>query len=156
MLPKDIRKEILKMALAMLLVCTVMVAVFYLAGHGGLSVWYGALLGAAVATLNYLLLAFTVAFACRNSGKAIGGGVMGFSYIFRILLIGAAVIFAIRNTHINYIAAIIPLIFPRFIVTLFGVLEKKKTKKAESESSGGIADKNILSETEETDGTDGR
>ena len=144
MLPKDIRKESLKMAIAMLITSAVTIAVFYLVGHGGLSVWYGALLGAAVATGNYLLLALTVAFACRNSGKAIGGGVMGFSYMFRILLIGAAVIFAIRNEHINYIAAIIPLFFPRVAVTLFGTLEKKKTgKEVQAESS------------EPTDHTDG-
>ena len=151
MLPKDIRKEIIKMAIAMCLVCTVMVIVFYLAGYGGLSVWYGALLGAAVAVLNYLLLALTVTFACRNSGKAIGGGVMGFSYTFRILLIGAAVIFAIRNEHINYIAAIIPLIFPRFIVTLFGTLEKKKTaeKKEKEEVSTNITSENAPAESSE-------
>ena len=148
MLPKDIRKEIIKMAIAMLVVCAVMVAVFYLAGYGGLSVWYGALLGAAVAVLNYLLLALTVTFACRNTGKAIGGGVMGFSYIFRILLIGAAVIFAIRSKHINYIAAIIPLIFPRFIVTLFGTLAKKKP--AEKQTAEESSEK-----TEKTETTDG-
>ena len=74
MLPKDIRNEIKKMAIAMLAVSAVTVAVFFLVGRGTLAVLLGALFGAAIATLNYLLLALTVAFACRNSGTAIGGG----------------------------------------------------------------------------------
>lgn len=129
MLPKDIRNEIKKMAIAMLTVSAVTVAVFFLVGRGTLAVLLGALFGAAIATLNYLLLALTVAFACRNSGKAIGGGVMGFSYLLRILLIGAGVVFAIRSRYLNYIAVIVPLFFPRLFVTLFGTLQKKKKKE---------------------------
>lgn len=135
MLPKDIRKEILKMTAAMLAVSVVTVLAFYLLGYGGRPVIYGALLGAATAALNYFLLALTVSIACRKGGNGTFNGYMSISYTVRILLLGAVIIFAIKCKSINYIAAVIPLIFPRFFVTVFGILEKKKSKKETDDST---------------------
>ncbi len=134
MLSKEIRKEIIKMAAGMLLLCSVMVLIFYIVGHGGMPVILGALLGAFAAVLNYYLLALTVTKACEK-GDGRFNGYLGLSYTARILLLGAIIIFAIKCKEINYVATVIPLVFPRILVTVFGIFQKKKAQKQVEQNS---------------------
>ena len=128
LLTKELRKEIFRMLLGMFVLCAVMIAVFFIAGYGGTPVILGALLGMFVAVLNYYLLALTISLTCRHDiSKA--KSYMGLSYPLRIIIMAAAIIFAIKNPAFNYIATAIPLLFPRILVTLFGTVFNKKTKR---------------------------
>lgn len=121
---RTLLKEIKNMSL-MLIPCTLlMVAAFYIAGYGGTGAVLGALIGYAAALLNYFLLALTIDISVKR--KTSVQAFMGLSYTLRLVIIAAAVIFAIKSDYINYIAAVIPLVFPRIIILITKAHRSKK------------------------------
>lgn len=124
MLSKELYAEVKKMLLCISAMSVAMVIIFAAFGYFGVAVLLGALLGSVVASLNFLFLALAVEKSVNgnNSPK----GAMMSSYSLRLLCIGAAVVFAIKSPYINYLAVIIPLIFPRIIIMLNNLLKKRK------------------------------
>jgi len=145
-LTKELRKEILKMFLGLLVMCTVMVAVVYVAGRGGISVVLGSLLGMVIAFLNYYLLAVTISLSC-NDDISKAKGYMGLSYPIRILIMAIAIIFAIRNPYFNYVTTAIPLLFPRILIYFFN-LSKMKKKTESKEVLPAEGSDTVITETE--------
>ena len=133
---KSILKEILIIAVAMIPVCLLMVGIFYLVGHGDYTVWIGAAVGYLAAMLYYFLLALTITIAYKSTNDASKAkSITSASYVARLLVLAVIVIIAIRNSHINYIAVIIPLVFPRIIITVSGLLQNKVSAKKSSSAA---------------------
>ena len=121
---RSLLKEIKNMSV-MLAICTlVMLAVFFVSGYGGLGAVFGSLIGYAAALLNYFLLALTIDVSVKR--KTSVQAFMGLSYTLRLAIIAAAVIFSIKSNYINYVAAVIPLVFPRIIIFITKAHRSKK------------------------------
>ena len=122
-------KETLKIAAGSLILAGIMYAVFAITGHFSASVVSGGLLGVFAAVLNFALLALTLELSL-GKGAARAQGIMGVSYVVRLFIIGAVVVFAIKSPHMNYIAAVIPLVFPRVVIMILNLLHKVKKEEA--------------------------
>ena len=127
-LNSDILKEIKKIALITLGAICVMIALFAVRGYFSWGVVVSGFLGGAVAILNFFLLAVTVEKSLSKGSKG-AQGFMGVSYLLRMALIAAVLIFAIKSEHLNYIAVAIPLIFPQIIIKILYTKNPSKEKK---------------------------
>lgn len=126
MLSRELKRDMRNIAVGTVILSAAMVAVFALLGRFGWDVLWGALLGTAVAVLNFILLSVTVNRAL-DGGKRGAQTVMGISYLLRLILIAAMVVFAIKSPKIYYVSAVIPLIFPQCVI-LFLKTRKRKTQ----------------------------
>ena len=125
MLTREIKNDIKKLSIYVLVMTVIMVGVFAACGYFDMSVIYGAILGYAAAMANFILLAITLS---KSLGKAEHATrTMGLSYVLRMIMIAAAVMIAITSPFFNYVAAVIPLVFPRFAIMIMN-LRKKKVK----------------------------
>lgn len=106
---------------------------FFAFGYFNMAVLYGTALGALVSFLNFLFLAFSIEKSVNKEKKG-AQSVMGTSYSLRLIFIAAAVVFAIKSPHINYLSALIPLIFPRIAIMISKVILKKREAKADERS----------------------
>ena len=130
------KKDVLKVIAGSALLCAVMDIIFLLIGKFDITVLWGTLLGFTCASLNFCFLAFTVA---KSLGKGkVAGGYMGTSYLLRLAFIAAVVVFSIKSSQINYIAAVVPLFFPRVIITVLeGIMKYKGSSVKEGDELGG-------------------
>ncbi len=126
MLSKELCLEVKKMAIYISVMVLVMLIVFALFGYFSLPVIIGGLLGGIVAFLNFLLLA--VAIEKSVSGHNSPKGTLASSYSIRLIFIGAVIVFAIKSQYINYLAVVIPLLFPRIAIMVKNLL-KMRTEK---------------------------
>ena len=125
---KEVWLEIKKMLLCIALMFILELLVFFILGFFDITVLYGGLLGSLVSFLNFFFLAVTVEMSVKK-GKANAQGTMGISYMVRLLFIALAVVFAIKSSYINYVSAVIPLIFPRISILILNILSKKGEAK---------------------------
>ena len=124
---KNIMKEIGKTALYTAGLVAVMLIIYALMGKFTFSVLVSGVLGGTVAMANLFLLAVTIEKAvAKSEGKA--RGVMGASYILRLAFIAGVVIFAIKNEYLNYVAVVIPLVFPQIIIKFLHTRPEGKKK----------------------------
>ena len=124
----EVLKEIRKIALITLGAIAAMIAVFAVCGHFSWGVVWGGLLGGAVSVVNFFLLAVTIEKSLAKGAKG-AQGFMGLSYILRMAMIAAVLIFAIKNESLNYLAVIIPLVFPQIIIKVLHTRNSSKEKK---------------------------
>lgn len=129
------KKDILTVICGTAVLAVVMVAVFYAIEKFDMTVLWGALLGFCCASFNFCLLAFTLSKSLARGKTATA--YIGGSYLLRVLLIAGAVVFAIKSPHFNYVATVIPLIFPSVIITAFEGIIKSRTKSKEEADRGG-------------------
>ena len=125
---KEVWLEIKKMLLCIALMLILELLVFFILGFFDIAVLYGGLLGSLVSFLNFFFLAVTVEMSVKK-GKSNAQGTMGISYMVRLLFIALAVVFAIKSSYINYVSAVIPLIFPRISILILNILSKKGEAK---------------------------
>lgn len=98
--------------------------VFVLAGHGGVSTVAGLLLGAAYSLFLFWMIA-------KNAAKAVlfppeqGTRIVRRGYVFRYVLTGVLMMLAIQAPFINPLAAVLPLFFPKFVILLSSLLQRK-------------------------------
>lgn len=128
MLSKNLQKEVIKMAIGVFALFTVMLLVFTLLKQFNYTVLWGGLLGSIVCIFNYAYLAFSLQKSMDKSGKA-ASGYIGFSYLVRMTIVGITVFFAIKNDNFNYIATAIPFIFPRIVIMFCNLIPKNNKKK---------------------------
>ena len=129
------KKDVLKVISGTAVLCVVMDIIFLLIGKFDLAVLWGTLLGFACASLNFCFLAFSV-YKAVDKGKA-AGGYIGGSYFLRLLFISIVVVYSIKSPHFNYVATVIPLVFPRVIImVLEGIMKKKKKSSGEVDNIG--------------------
>ena len=130
---KEVLIELNKMFMMILLMSVIELLLFLAFGHFNLAVVFGCLLGALVSFLNFLFLALSIEKSV-SKGKKSAQMSMGTSYSVRLMFIAAAVVFAIKSPHINYLAALIPLIFPRISIMISEIILKKRGAKTNERS----------------------
>ena len=127
------KNDILQVAVGTVLLGILMDILFALFGKFGPSVFLGTLLGCGFTLLNFILLAISVSGAVEKQSGKTAGNFMRISYLLRLLLTAAMVIFAIKAPYINYLAAVIPLTFPQITILIRkGFLAKKSRSTEES------------------------
>lgn len=127
----EVKKQLGQMAVGIAALGAVMVLVFALFGEFNSRTILGALLGCGWAYINFVLLAFAVQKAVdksENGAKAYMSG----TYTLRLILTAGVVIAAIKLPYFNYVAAIIPILFPRIIIFALNLFQKKNTKDVTS------------------------
>ena len=102
-----------------------MILFFVILGFFDFTVILGGLLGGLVAFLNFFFLALAVEKAVREGENP--KAVVASSYALRMVFIAAMIVLAIKSPYFNYIAMVIPLIFPR-IAIMFNNLIMKRAK----------------------------
>lgn len=124
--------DVLRVTTGNFILGTVMVLIFALAGYFSLPVVLGALLGCSFVSLNFLFLAYTVAKNVEkdpeNAQKKVSA-----TYTLRLILVGAMVIVAIKFDIFNWLAAIIPLFYQRFVIMFVGRMRANADSKVEVE-----------------------
>lgn len=133
-----VKKETLRIALGTAIGVAVMLLGFVLFGRFQLSVLLSGLVGGAVAVFNFLLLGVTVQKVAAQADEARGRKMMQFSYNLRMLLMLIWVILAVALPVFNWVAAALPLLFPRLtiaVMQLTGYYKKNEEDPAGPASS---------------------
>lgn len=130
MMSKSVKTDVLRVALGNFILAAVEVALFALFGFFSLEVIFGALLGAAFVSLSFLWLAFSVSKNVEkdpeNARKRVSA-----SYTYRLLAACIMIIVAVKAPLFNPLAAIIPLLYQRIVVTVVGNMRCKEDGKKE-------------------------
>ena len=116
MLNKDLKKEVIRMCIGVPVLSVVMIIIYAVCGKFDLPVLFGAIIGTAVTLLNFFLLALSVEHVSKKEDEAAAKLSMNVSYFARIILIAIVVVIAIKMPQINYITAILPLLFERIVI----------------------------------------
>lgn len=128
MLSKNLVREVSRMAVGILILSAVMVIAFALLGYFDITVVFGALLGAAACVLNYFFLALSIQKVVDKKESSAKGS-MGASYALRMVFIAAVVVTGIKSSYFNYVAVIIPFLFPRIVIMVINFIDNRKGKK---------------------------
>ena len=131
------KKDILQVILGSTVLCVVMNIVFLAIGKFDYTVVLGTLLGLFCAGMNFVFLALSLSKSLEKGARA--SGYMGVWYLIRLAFISAVVVFAIKSPYTNYVATVIPLVFPRIVITfLQGIMQyKNKSAKIGGNDVGG-------------------
>lgn len=129
MINKNLLKEVVRVGIGVYILTALMILIFLLTGFFSLQVVFGGLLGATVCIFNFYYLACCVEKAMeKDDGREARNYVSG-SYFFRIIIVAAAIIVAIKLPgYFNYIATAIPFIFPRIVITILNIGKKGADK----------------------------
>ena len=93
-------------------------------------------MGGAVAVLNFLLLGLTVQKITRETNEERGRKLMQFSYSMRMLVMALWLILAVSMPFLHWVAAALPLLFPRLtiaVMQLTGVYKKEQNNEEKGE-----------------------
>ena len=124
----EVKKQIVQIALGALILSGAELLVYLIIRRMSLSVLLGTLYGCAFTVLSFILLAYFVQKAVdksENGAKAYMSG----AYTLRLLLTAAMVVAAFKIPQINWLAAVIPLLFPRLIIMVLNLKGKIRPDK---------------------------
>lgn len=145
-----VKQETAKIAAGVAVLSVLMIAVFLMLGRFDLSVLLGALLGSAAAIGNFFLMALSVQKAAdrmkplprqdEESGQEEEGEEdapvrpevkaaqkrMQLSYTLRLFLLAGIAALAVALPQFDSYAALIPMLFPRIVISLLGILQKNR------------------------------
>lgn len=121
---KTLRKEILNISLSVLILGVVQLAVTIPLGYFGLAAVCGTLLGCIAAVFNFTLMGIILEQCIEKQSGA--SYLAGFGYIFRLAIIAAAVVWAMKVSYLNYVCVVIPLIFPQLAIFIINIIRKKR------------------------------
>lgn len=127
---KNVKTDVLRVTLGNFALGIVMVLIFALFGYFSLEVISGALLGCSFVSLSFLWLAISVSKNVEKDPKNAQARVSA-TYTFRLLAAAAMIIIAIKLPVFNWLSAIIPLFYQRFVVMAVGHMRSKKTENKE-------------------------
>lgn len=149
-----VRTETLRIAAGTSIFTLLMLAVFLIIGRFDLSVLLGALLGSAAAIGNFFLLGLSVQKAAETmngvklpsyeeaeagleEGQEAETAVtpetrqakqrMQLSYTGRMLMLAAVGILGLTLPCFHAVATVLPFLFPRIVISLYGILMKKES-----------------------------
>jgi len=124
-LPKIVIGEIITIAI----LCFVYIGL----GKFDSAVLFGCLLGAGTNIFCFVILCLTVEKMIREKDNPRQAKVTQLvSYLFRMGLMGVALIIALKNDSLESICTAVPLLMTRPILTVTSLIEKKKEGKNES------------------------
>lgn len=143
-----VRQETKKIAVGVGVLSMLMIAVFLILRRFDFSVFLGALIGSAAAVLNFFLMALSVQKAA-DSMKPLPPAEeaeqeegtegeeaplsdeakearkrMQLSYTLRMLMMAGIAIVCVVLPFINSYAALIPMLFPRIVISVIGLIQK--------------------------------
>ena len=128
----DNRKYIISQTLTLLagevILCALMVGVFAVLGYFDLTVVWGALAGALIATANHAILIFGVLAASAKAEKQdVKGGqaLVQMSYMGRLFGLFLILVLCAKSGVFNLIALVLPLVFTRPLLTFTEYYHKK-------------------------------
>lgn len=130
------KRETLHIALGTLCFSAVMDLVFFLLGRWDASVLWGTLMGGLWAVVNFLLLGLTVQKMAADPDEKRGKLTLRLSYSLRMLLTLLVAVLAIKLPGVNWVAAVIPLFFPRLTIFAMQLLGMYKPPAKETEKGG--------------------
>ena len=143
-----VRQETKKIAVGVGVLSLLMIAVFLILRRFDFSVFLGALIGSAAAVLNFFLMALSVQKAADSmkplppaEGAEQEEGTEGeeaplsdeakearkrmqLSYTLRMLMMAGIAIVCVVLPFINSYAALIPMLFPRIVISVIGLIQK--------------------------------
>ncbi len=123
--------ETRNIALITLILGAVQLVVTLPVGYFGYAAALGTLLGCIVSVLNFFLMGL---FLEKSVSKEKGASsLMGMGYILRLIIIAAAIIWAIKVSYLNYVCVVIPLIFPRIAIYIINFIRRKERKSETNE-----------------------
>lgn len=134
-----VKKETLHIAAGTAAGVAVMFAVFALLHRFDLTVAAGGLAGGAVAVVNFLLLGLTVQKITGEANEERGRKLMQFSYSMRMLLMALWLILAVSAPVFHWVAAALPLLFPRLtiaVMQLTGMYKQEQNNEEKGEEIG--------------------
>lgn len=126
-------RETLSVLIGEAVLTGVMIGVFALLGKYDLTVLWGGIIGAAVATANFFLMALGTGLAAdkaQQQDAKSGQALIHMSYLGR--MIGLFIILAIcaKSGLCNVLTLVIPLVFVRPILTIREIFKKKGDNEA--------------------------
>ena len=134
MMQKATVKQTKRVALGVALGSLVMLLVFFCLGKLTPPVWWGALLGAAVAIGDFVLLGLALQKAVTYESEPSRLLLMKANLNFRILLIAAAILAAYYAPIFNLVATVVPLAAGRITLYILRAWEAKHPTQEEEES----------------------
>ena len=136
--PQDaVIKETVHIAIGTAVMSAIMVIVFVLVGQFSLSVVWGALTGLIAAVGNFFLMAMNIQRVTTELDPANEDAMkqakakMKVSYSVRLLLMAVIIVLSIKLIGSNWIAAMLPLFFPRVTILIMQIIAKLKPKGSE-------------------------
>ncbi len=121
---KTLITEIKNVSLITLVLAAVQILITVPAGYFGSAAVFGTLLGSAVAIINFAFMGLILEKTLSSQKTA--SGFMGIGYILRLVFIGAAVIWAMKVSYLNYVCVIIPLVFPQISIFIINAVRRRK------------------------------
>lgn len=129
---KNVKIDVLRVTAGNFLLGAVMVLIFALAGYFSLPVVFGALLGCSYASLSFFILAVAVTKSVEkdpeNAQKKVSA-----TYTLRLIAAAVVIVVAIKLDIFNWLAAVIPLFYQRFVIMFAGRMRSKEDSKVEVE-----------------------
>ncbi len=126
MLSRETLKSIAIISIGSLLLTAIMLIIFAISKNFNSKVILGGIAGTFYSILNFILLAITVEKMLSKEEKAKANLTAELSYVARFFLTAVFVIWSIKAEYINYLAAIIPIIFPQLIIRIYGFTSIRK------------------------------
>lgn len=127
---KSVKTDVLRVAIGNFALGAVMVIIFALVGQFSLPVLWGALLGCSFVSLSFLWLAVSVSKNVEKDPKNAKARVSS-TYTLRLVCAAAMIVLAIKVPVFNWVAAVIPLFYQRFVIMFVGRLRTKESDKEE-------------------------
>ena len=119
-----VKKETKYIALWVIILSTLMEAVFLVIGKWDYTVLLGNLLSGGISVLNFFLLGLTVQKALEKEEKD-AKTLMKLSQTYRFLMLIAVVGIGVALPYFNIFSVIIPMFFPRIAISLRPLFDKK-------------------------------
>lgn len=133
----DSRKFVLKetaiIALGQAICVAAMIGIFALLGHFDRSVLIGGIAGGLLATLNFFFMAVGASIAADKAQEQnVKGGqaTIQMSYLVRLVVLFIVLFALVKSGYCNVIAAVLPLVFTRPILTIGEFFRKSGEVKA--------------------------
>ena len=121
---KALLREVKKVAIGVTALGVVEAVVILIAWQLNTAMLLGALLGCICAILNFYLTARHIQKNIDKTGNEAKLAAMG-NYYLRMLLIAVVIFASIKLSWLNVYTMVIPLVFPRLVITIYGLFSKK-------------------------------
>lgn len=119
-------RSLLPLLLISIALSAIMVGVFVLIGRYDRTVLFGALLGTAAATVNFIVMTISLLRAEKSDSPAKATLRVRGIYILRMAILIAVLIFALKSGYFNPFATLLPLCFPRIAMFANELLFQKR------------------------------
>ncbi len=129
----ELLREIKNIAIFTALFGLLQVLITIPAGYFGVSALLGTILGCFTAIFNFSIMGIILEKCLNRQGGA--AGLAGVGYIFRLAIIAAVVVWAMKSSYLNYVCVIIPLIFPQTAIFIINAIRRRRGTDSKDERS---------------------